>query len=245
MAPFDFVCAFYSVVLGVAVAQLMTDLGRLIEHRDHVRRYWVHTLWIVTVLIASLGNWWSMWSVRGLKTWTFYSFALVVAFAAAIYLATVLLFPRIPETTQIVDLRKHFYKNRRIFFSATAGFWSLGITCNATFFSLSVLDLWIIVPGLLVLLSIVAAITANPRYHGAFAVAAASVNICLIVFVAGGAPISPSDPTEAPQSSPSSSPSSASPVSSAPPAATPSRSPLNSSPTNPNASPTPDGAPSG
>jgi hypothetical protein len=241
MTPFDFVCAFYSVVLGVAVAQLMTDLGRLIEHRDHVRTYWVHTLWIVTVLIASLGNWWSMWSVRGLKTWTFYLFALVVAFAAAIYLATVLLFPRVPENSQIVDLRRHFYKNRRIFFSATAGFWSLGITCNATFFSVNVLDLWIITPSLLVLLSIVAAITANPRYHAAFAVAAGAVNISLIVFVAGGAPISPSEPAEAPPSSSSSSPSSASPASSSAPAAA---SPLNSSPTNPNASSSPAGAPS-
>jgi hypothetical protein len=245
MAPFDFVCAFYSVVLGVAVAQLMTDLGRLIEHRANVRTYWVHTLWILIVLIASLGNWWSMWSVRGLKTWTFYSFALVVAFAAAIYLATVLLFPRIPESREIVDLRRHFYKNRRIFFSATTGFWALGITCNVTFFSMNVFDLWIITPGSLMLLSIVAAITASPRYHAAFAVAAAAVNISLIVFVAGGAPISPSEPAGASPSSPSSSPPSASPASSSTPAANPSESPLNSSPIRLNASSTSAGALSG
>ncbi len=36
MSPFDFVCAFYSVVLGVAVAQLMTSVGRLLEVRDQV-----------------------------------------------------------------------------------------------------------------------------------------------------------------------------------------------------------------
>lgn len=41
MGPFDFVLAFYSVVLGVAVAQLMTNVGRLIEERDRVRGYWV------------------------------------------------------------------------------------------------------------------------------------------------------------------------------------------------------------
>ena len=33
MSPFDFVCAFYSVVTGVAVAQLMTSVGRLLEVR--------------------------------------------------------------------------------------------------------------------------------------------------------------------------------------------------------------------
>ena len=39
MSPFEFVCAFYSIVLGVAVAQLMTSVGRLIEVRDQVPTY--------------------------------------------------------------------------------------------------------------------------------------------------------------------------------------------------------------
>jgi hypothetical protein len=188
MGPFDFVCAFYSVVLGVAVAQLMTDIGRLLEIRNQVRTYWVHSLWVVTVLFASLGNWWGMWSARSLKIWTFCMFALVVAFAAAIYLMTVLLFPRLPESQQGIDLRRYFYKNRRIFFSVTAIFWALGIVCNVTLFPIEIFDLWIVIPGLLMLASVVGIFTANPRYHAAFALAAALLNISLI-FVAGGAPI--------------------------------------------------------
>lgn len=42
--PFDFVVVFYSVVLGVAVAQLMTGLARLVEERKRVRNYWVHSV---------------------------------------------------------------------------------------------------------------------------------------------------------------------------------------------------------
>lgn len=39
MRPFDFVSVFYSVVLRVAVAQLMTGVARLVEQRRRVRTY--------------------------------------------------------------------------------------------------------------------------------------------------------------------------------------------------------------
>lgn len=188
MTPFDFVCAFYSVVLGVAVAQIMTDLGGLVEHREKVRTYWVHLLWIFTVLFASVGNWWSMWSVRGLKVWKFPSFGLVVAFAGAIYLASVLLFPRIPETGAPVDLKRHFFKNRRAFFSTMAGFWLLGIGCNWHFHHLHLFDMWMMIPGSFMLLAIGALFIENRWYHGIFASLAAVLHIGLVV-VNGGAPI--------------------------------------------------------
>ena len=67
MSPFEFVCAFYSVVLGVAVAQLMTSVGRLIEVRDQVRTYWVHSLWVVIILLIDVNSWWAMWALRNAK----------------------------------------------------------------------------------------------------------------------------------------------------------------------------------
>jgi hypothetical protein len=98
MAPFDFVCAFYSVVLGVAVAQLMTSVGRLIVVRDQVRTYWVHSLWVVVVLLIDVNSWLSMWAVRRVQSWKVSSFLLLVALLASMYIITVVLFPRIPES---------------------------------------------------------------------------------------------------------------------------------------------------
>ena len=69
MRPFDFVAVFYSVVLGVAVAQLMTGVARLVEERRRVRAYWVHSIWILIVLLIDADNWWSLWSVREAGSW--------------------------------------------------------------------------------------------------------------------------------------------------------------------------------
>ena len=79
MRPFDFVVVFYSVVLGVAVAQLMTGVARLVEERKRVRTYWVHSVWILAVLISDTDNWWSLWYVRDVKSWHLASFLLLIA----------------------------------------------------------------------------------------------------------------------------------------------------------------------
>jgi hypothetical protein len=171
MSPFEFVCAFYSVVLGVAVAQLMTSVGRLLEMRDQVRTYWVQSLWVVIVLLYDVNNWLAMWSFRSAKSWRVVSFLLLVGLVASIYLVTVLLLPRVPESGGQIDLDAHYYKNRRIFFLANAAAWTLALLCNLTLLPLrSWLSQAVIIPVLVVFLSILAAITGNRRYHAAFAI---------------------------------------------------------------------------
>ena len=171
MSPFEFVCAFYSVVLGVAVAQLMTSVGRLIEVRDQVRTYWVQSLWVVIVLLVDVNSWWAMWDLRSAKRWSFVSFLLLVGLIASIYLVTVLLFPHVPESGGQIDLDAHYYKNRRIFFLANAAAWTLALLCNLTFLPLrSWLSQAVILPVFVVFLSILAAVCGNRRYHAAFAI---------------------------------------------------------------------------
>lgn len=173
MSPFEFICAFYSVVLGVAVAQLMTSVGRLIELRDQVRTYWVQSLWVVIVLLLDVNSWWAMWDLRNAKSWSFVSFSLLVGLVASIYLVTVLLFPRVPESGEQIDLDAHYYKNRRFFFLTNAAGWTLGLFCNLSFLPItSWLNPAIIFPLPVVLLSVLAAFTGNRRYHAAFAILA-------------------------------------------------------------------------
>jgi hypothetical protein len=171
MSPFEFICAFYSVVLGVAVAQLMTIVGRLLEVRDQVRTYWVHSLWVVNVLLIDVTCWLAMWNLQGAKSWRVVSFLLLVGLVASIFLITVLLFPRVPESGGQIDLDAHYYKNRRIFFLATAAAWILGLLCNLSFLPMkSWLNGAVIFPVLFVFLSAFAAFTKNRRYHATSAI---------------------------------------------------------------------------
>jgi len=185
MNPFEFVCAFYSVVLGVAVAQLMTSVGRLIEMRDQVRTYWVQSLWVVIILLIDVNSWWAMWELRNTKSWSFISFLLLVGLVSSIFLVTVLLFQRMPQSGEQVDLAAHYYKNRWFFFLTNAAGWVMGLLCNLTFIPVrSWLNPGIILPLVFVPLLVVAAITESRRYHGAFAIFAL-VTIILLLFAPG------------------------------------------------------------
>jgi len=164
------------------VAQLMTSVGRLIEMRDQVRTYWVQSLCVVIVLLIDINCWWAMWDLRGAKSWKFVSFLLLVGLVAAIYLVTVLLFPRMPESGGQIDLDAHYYKNRRFFFLANAAGWLMGLLCNLTFIPMgSWLNPGVILPLVFVPLLVVAAITGNRRYHAVFAIfSLISVSLLLI-----------------------------------------------------------------
>jgi hypothetical protein len=104
------------------------------------------------------------------KSWSFLSFSLLVGMVASIFLVTVLLFPRVPESGGQIDLDAHYYRNRRVFFLANAAGWTLGVLCNLSFLPMSWLNPGIIFPPIVVLLSILAACTGNRRYHAAFAI---------------------------------------------------------------------------
>src|ERR1700759_2038222 len=170
MRPFDFVIVFYSVVLGVAVAQLMTGVARLVEERKRVRNYWVHSVWILALLISDTDNWWSLWEVRDVKSWHLASFLLLIALVAFVFLMTVLLFPRTPEPGEIIDLRAHYYESSAIFLRANAAAWALAFFCNLTLYPNEGLNLFVIIPAAVVVLSLVVAQTRRPVYHGAFSI---------------------------------------------------------------------------
>lgn len=182
MRPFEFVGVIYSVVLGVAIAQLMTGVARLIEERRRVRNYWVHTVWIVVVLLGDLGNWWSMWPVRNAMSWHLVTFLLLIALTGAIFVLTVLLFPPRPEGSDIVDLRAHYFENSAIFLRGSAVAWALALFCNLSLYPVDTwLDPWLSVPAAVVVLSLIVAQTKRPAAHAAMAVVALIAMVLMMV----------------------------------------------------------------
>lgn len=149
----------------------MTGVGRLAEERDRVRGYWVSNVWILTVLMCDVANWWGMWGLKDMKRWSIYSFLLLVALVGTVYLTTVLLFPRTPSSEEaIIDMEEHYNKTRPIFFPAMAAAWLFAFICNWSFFPITWLSPGNVFPLLMIVLSLIAAVTANRRYHSIYAI---------------------------------------------------------------------------
>lgn len=169
MSAFEFVTVFFSVVLGMAVAQLMTAIAELIENRHRVRSYWVQVVWVVTILVLQAQAWWGLWQLQAVSEWNIVGFMLIVLYMAAIYLMSRLALPRPDDGADRIDLRAHYYNVHRYFFSILLATSLLAVLLNVVLFKTNLLNPIQFVPYSFIAICAIAVWTRNPTYHGAVA----------------------------------------------------------------------------
>jgi hypothetical protein len=116
MDEFNYLSVLISVILGLAVTEILQGFRGLVLSRKQVRIYWPVIAWGMVVLLVCTQNWWSMFGMRNRHDWTFEQFAMVLAQTILIYMVAGVVFPELGGET-VVDLRESFYAHHRWFFS--------------------------------------------------------------------------------------------------------------------------------
>jgi hypothetical protein len=124
MDAFGYVSVIISVVIGLGLSHLLTGAAELFKARRRVRFYWVHLLWVVLTFVGHIFLWWTMWNLRLVRNWDFFSFLLLLLAPVLLYLAAAFLIPKV-EPGSAVDLREYFYENHSAFFGINAAFTAL------------------------------------------------------------------------------------------------------------------------
>ncbi len=85
MGTFEYITALVSVVVGLAIADMMTSLHRLLRNRRRVRWDWVAPLAALVILVELFNLWWSWRGFKGdsLADLAPYFLALVLLFLTA------------------------------------------------------------------------------------------------------------------------------------------------------------------
>ena len=119
MTTFEFIFALYSLLLGLALAEILTGLGRAIEHRyasdaadTAFELGWLTPLLAVFVILDLLSFWAFAWVAREHLQVSTQTLLAVVAFASCYYLAARLVFPSDPKIFRTLDT--HYFRVRRI-----------------------------------------------------------------------------------------------------------------------------------
>jgi hypothetical protein len=115
MDEFSYLSVLLSVILGLAVTQILKGFRGLLLSRARIQVYWPVIVWAVLVLLICFQNWWSMFGMRNRHDWTFEQFAIVLLQTILIYMVAGLVFPDFFGEA-IVDLKENFYAHRRWFF---------------------------------------------------------------------------------------------------------------------------------
>jgi hypothetical protein len=167
MSHFEYISVAVSLIYSLILAKL---LGALPAALQPGRRYWVHALWIASLLGVTLDSWWRFWSYREVD-WHPTAFVILLAVPSIIFLRAAILIGYQPY--EVSSWRTHYYKVRRPFFllqllaalNMIASHWII----TDTILPVNVLS----GTALFSVLALLAVIFANPRLHETVAVLSA------------------------------------------------------------------------
>ena len=112
MSIFEFLLALYAIVAGLGVSLLVRSVGQMIEARDRVRLYWVHTCWIALVFIGHVVSWFALWRYAGHAPWTILQALLLLCVPILLYLISHLAVPEL-EDDRVHDMREYYFRHAR------------------------------------------------------------------------------------------------------------------------------------
>jgi hypothetical protein len=109
---FEFLMALYAIVAGLGVSLLVRSVGQMIEARDRVQLYWVHSCWIALVFVAHVVSWFALWRFAAHTPWTVLQALLLLCVPILLYLTSHLAVPEL-EDGRTHDMREYYYRHGR------------------------------------------------------------------------------------------------------------------------------------
>jgi hypothetical protein len=113
---FEFALGLFSVLIGLAIADVATSLHRLMRARPAVRWDPLALLTSLFALVITVGMWFDLWGIRNATSVR--HFLLYVALVGSFFLLFLIAAASLPdEASAGVDLREFYASNRRYFWT--------------------------------------------------------------------------------------------------------------------------------
>lgn len=115
MDTFSYLSVLFSVILGLALTEILQGFRRLIVARHKVIMYPPLLIWMGLVLLVVVQDWWAMFGLREVQNWTFLEYGAVLLLVTLLYLVAGLSVPE-PEDNGQIDMEKTYFSHARWFF---------------------------------------------------------------------------------------------------------------------------------
>jgi len=112
LSVFEFQLTLFAIVAGLGVSLLVRSIGQMIEARDRVRLYWVHSCWIALTFVAYVVTWFSLWRYEQHAPWTVLQALLLLCVPILLYLISHLAVPELEDDREH-DMRAYYYRHAR------------------------------------------------------------------------------------------------------------------------------------
>ena len=116
MDAFSYLSVLLSIILGLAITQVLQGYRALLLARHRVTLYWPTLIWSGLILLLAVQNWWASFGLADRPSWTFDAFGAILMPVVLLYMLAGLVLPDMPAG-ESVDLRAHYFRERRPFFA--------------------------------------------------------------------------------------------------------------------------------
>jgi hypothetical protein len=133
LAPYEYLLPLVSVLVGLALADLLASVHRLLRARQRVRWDWLPLAAALLAALLILDLWWGFYGHLGMATVKFGAFLPAIAQLTLLFLLTAAVLPdHVPP--EGVDLRAFYDSNRAYFWTLLAGYIVIILTYNASIY---------------------------------------------------------------------------------------------------------------
>lgn len=112
MSAFEYLLALYAIVAGLGISLLVRSIGQMIEARDRVQLYWVHSCWLLLIFVANVVSWFALWQFSQHAPWTVLQVLLLLCVPILLYLISHLAVPEL-EDDRIHDMAEYYFRQFR------------------------------------------------------------------------------------------------------------------------------------
>jgi hypothetical protein len=119
MTPFEYLSVLISIIVGLAITQLLSGAARLIQLRRRVRPHATTLCWMVFLFLLDTQIWWAAFFRRFNQDWNFFLFLFYLLQPTLAFLLSYLVLPELGDEDEI-DLPANFAGNRPWFFALLA-----------------------------------------------------------------------------------------------------------------------------
>jgi hypothetical protein len=116
MDAFSYLSVLLSIILGLAITQVLQGYRALLLSRSRVKVYLPTVIWSALLLIFSAQLWWASFGLAGRADWTFATFGIILLQTILLYMMSAIVLPDVPHSGEL-DLRDHYYREVRPFFT--------------------------------------------------------------------------------------------------------------------------------
>ena len=101
MTLFEYLSIATSLILSFSLARTLSNLAPIFTSRN---RYWVHSIWVLLLLLNHVTLFWQLWIFQGVADWTLFEFLLLLVGPIMVLIAASLLVP----VSAVSDYRVYF-----------------------------------------------------------------------------------------------------------------------------------------